>query len=64
MSDTHYRVGVDKDFVTTLTVGGVSNMTLTLPAYHVAQLIKLLAATIDTEYEVTVKELFNEATDS
>ena len=52
-----FTVGINDDGRTQLTVGHPTSITLTLNDAAVAQMIKLLAANIDTNYVVTVKEI-------
>jgi hypothetical protein len=54
--NAHFKVGINQDGQTQLTVGDTYTTTLTMNASSVAHLIKLLAVTIDQNYTVTVTE--------
>jgi hypothetical protein len=54
--NAHFKVGINQDGQTQLTVGDSYTTTLTLNDTGVLQLIKLLAVTIDENYTVTVTE--------
>lgn len=51
-----YKVGMNEDGQTQLTIGHPTSIILTLGDDAVAHLIKLLAVNIDHAYTVTVKE--------
>jgi len=51
-----FKVGMNPDGLTQLTVGHPSSITLTMNDASVAHMIKLLAVNIDHAYTVTIKE--------
>lgn len=55
-----FKVGMNEDGQTQLTVGYPTSITLTLNDASVAYLIKQLAVNIDSSYQVTVVEFSND----
>lgn len=58
--DALFKVGINEDGQTQLTVGHPTSITLTMNDASVAHLIKLLAVNIDDTYFVNVKSKEND----